>query len=488
MKILSSFLIFTLIFVQFTLAQNIVQDAVNTFKNNSAFSNASISFSAIDISTGTTIAELNPALSLPPASITKLFSTATALEVLGSDYKPTTRIYLEGKLDTNGILQGNIWIRGGGDASLGSKYYNEDGTEGQFLKKWVDTLMKLGIKGVTGFIIGDASEFGYSGIPDGWNWSDMGNYYGAGPSGLVLYDNMIRYTFKTGNFSGAKTELLSIQPTVPNFQFHNYITSSKKNSDNSFIYGAPYSLDRFGTGTLPIHSKAFVVKGSLPDPEFQIAYEFEKELEEKGIEVLNGAKSTRQTDTCRPTLKYGNEFKLIYTHYGESVLSIATLTNMKSVNLFAEELLCLSGYKLTDDGSTENSVNQLEKYWSTKIDFSGLYITDGSGLSRSNAISSKHFCNLLVYMSKSANYSNFLSTLPLSGCSGTLTSVCKNQLGHGRIRAKSGTMNRIKSYSGYVDSSSGKKIAFAIIVNNFNCSSSEVVNQMEKIFNTMAVY
>ena len=206
MKILRNCVIFIIICFQFVSAQNSVQDALVVFKNNSAFFNASISFCAIDLSNGTTIAELNPNLSLSPASITKLFSTATAFEVLGSDYKPSTRFYIEGELDSNGILNGNLWIRGGGDASVGSKYFNQDGNETDFLKLWCDTLKHLGIKSITGSVIGDASEFGYSGVPDGWNWSDMGNYYGAGPSGLVLYDNMIRYTFKTGNFVGAKTE------------------------------------------------------------------------------------------------------------------------------------------------------------------------------------------------------------------------------------------------------------------------------------------
>ena len=488
MKILSSIVILTLLSIEFVLGQNIVQEAVTNFKNNSAFINASISFYAVDIETDSVIAEHNPNLSLSPASITKLFSTATAIEVLGPNYTPTTRIYLEGNIDSNGILQGNIWVRGGGDASLGSKYYSEEGSENKFLEKWADTLSKLGLKGLTGGIIADASEFGYAGIPDGWNWSDMGNYYGAGPSGLVLYDNMVKYTFKTGSFAGAKTELISIFPTIQNFQFHNYITSSKKNSDNSFIFGAPYSLDRFATGTLPINNKAFVVKGSLPDPEYQLAFEFQKILTEKGIISKKEATGARQLDTGKITIRYSKDFKLVYTENGASILSIATHTNMKSVNLFAEELLCLTGYKLNNDGSTENSINQLEKFWRSKIDLTGMYIKDGSGLSRSNAISAKHFCNLLIQMSKSPNYAAFLSTLPLAGCSGTLSGVCKNQLGHGRIRAKSGTMNRVKSYSGYVESTSGKKIAFTIIVNNFNCSSSEVVNQMEKIFNTMSTY
>ena len=487
MKILSSFLIFIIFFFQFSIAQNSVEEAILNFKNYSAFSHASISFCAVDLTTGLTIAEHNQNLSIQPASIVKLFSTATAIEVLGSDYKPSTRFYIEGKVDTSGVLNGNLWIRGGGDASLGSKYFNEEGKEDQFLKNWLDTLKKIGIKLINGTLIADASEFGYGGIPEGWNWSDMGNYYGAGPSGLVLYDNMLRYTFKTGSYVGAKTELLSIHPEIPNFQFHNYITSSKKAGDNSFIFGAPYSIDRFGNGTLPVNSKAFVVKGSLPDPEFQMAYEFEKVLRSAGIIVQKGIKMARQMESDE-FIRYSDNFQLIYTHLGESVLSIATHTNMKSVNLFAEELLCLSGYKLMGFGSTEKSLKQLEKFWNKRIDFTGLYIKDGSGLSRSNAISSRHFCSLLQEMYKSPNYKDFLSTLPLAGCSGTLSGVCKNQIGHGKIRAKSGTMNRVKAYAGYVDSDSGKKIAFAIIVNNFNCSSSIVVDQMEKVLNVMAVY
>ena len=488
MKIVSSFVILALISIHFAFGQNSVQIAVTNFKNNTAFTNASISFCAINIAADSVIAEYNPNLSLPPASITKLFSTATALEILGPNYTPSTRIYLEGEIDSNGVLQGNIWIRGGGDASLGSKYYNEEGSENKFLENWADTLSKLGIKSVAGGIIADGSEFGYAGIPDGWNWSDMGNYYGAGPSGLVIYDNMLRYTFKTGSFAGSKTELISIFPTIKGFQFHNYITSSKKNSDNSYVFGAPYSLDRFASGTLPINNKAFVVKGSLPDPEFQLAYEFEKILTQKGVFSKKGAIAARQLDTCKITIRYTSNFKLVYTQVGASILSIATHTNMKSVNLFAEELLCLVGYKQTKDGCTENSISQLEKYWRPKIDLSGMYLKDGSGLSRSNAISARHFCSLLIEMTKSPNYAAFLSTLPLSGCSGTLSGVCKNQLGHGKIRAKSGTMTRIKSYSGYVESTSGKKIAFTIIVNNFNCSSNEVVNQMETIFNAMSTY
>ena len=160
---------------------------------------------------------------------------------------------------------------------------------------------------------------------------------------------------------------------------------------------------------------------------------------------------------------------------------------MKSINLFAEHLLCLSGYQVNNDGSLENSLTQIEKYWKTRMNFNGLYLKDGSGLSRSNAISAKHFSCLLVEMTKSNHFNDFLSTLPVAGVSGTLSSVCKNQPGEGRVKAKSGTINRIKSYSGYVESKSGQLIAFGFIVNNYNCSASQVVDLMERVFNVMAL-
>jgi D-alanyl-D-alanine carboxypeptidase/D-alanyl-D-alanine-endopeptidase (penicillin-binding protein 4) len=91
-------------------------------------------------------------------------------------------------------------------------------------------------------------------------------------------------------------------------------------------------------------------------------------------------------------------------------------------------------------------------------------------------------------MSESKNGTIFFGTLPVAGRSGTLTNLCKDQPGQGRIVAKSGTMNRVKSYAGYVNSKSGKKIAFAITINNYTSSSSAVTDKIEKLLNVLAVY
>lgn len=487
MKIQRILTLLVILIAQFDFAQNSVQKALNSFTASSEFTNAGISFYAVDLSTGEKIAEHNPKLALPTASTAKLFSTASAIDILGPNYTPETRIYIDGKIDTEGTLNGNVWIRGGGDVSLGSDYFTEDGHEKDFLKTWSDTLQKLGIKAISGAIIADGSEFGYTGVPKGWSWNDMGNYYGAGASGICLFDNMIKYTFKTGATAGSKTEITSLWPTVPGLVFHNYATSQNVTGDHCFIYGGPYSLDRFAEGSLPLNRSKFVVKGSLPDPEYQLAYEFYNQLLTAGITAKEGAKSVRQLDMIQKN-RYTTSYTLIYTHKGKTIQEIANLTNLKSINLFAEGLLCLVGYKQAGNGSTEEALKQVEKYWSAKFGFSGIFLNDGSGLSRNNGISASSFVDLLKAMSLSKNYDAFLKTLPIAGKSGTLAGLCRDQAGQGRIVAKSGTMDKIKSYAGYINSKSGKKIAFAIVVTNFNTSSSNVVSKMETVLNALAVY
>ncbi len=473
---------------QVALAQNpnSIQTAIDAFSSNGYFTNASVSFMAMDCSNGQILASKNPNIALSPASTTKLFATATAFQLLGKNYTPQTRIYLDGELTKEGVLNGNLWIRGGGDVALGSRYYNGEGREAEFLEKWADTLLKLGIKKINGAVVADASEFGYEGAPDGWNWGDMGNYYGAGASGLPIYDNMLRYTFQVGSKSGTKTTFLGTFPTVSGLNYINYINTGGS-GDNSYIYGAPYSMERFGTGTLGAGLGKFTVKGSLPDPESTFSQEFTRILKSKGIEVKEKPLGSRNLAPVSATSRYA-AMKLFFVHKGKNLNSIAWWTNMKSVNLFAEEVLCWIGYGTSGNGSVDNSVARMMNYWSGKINTIGLYITDGSGLSRSNAISANHFCEMLKYMTTSKEFDAFYATLPVAGVSGTLSSVCKNQPGEGKVHAKSGTMKRIKAYSGYVETKAGKRICFSIIINNFNCSSEYTVEQMEKVFNAMVLY
>lgn len=487
MKITSSILLSFLLLTNFILSQNKIETAVQSFVGKSGMEHASISIQVIDIEDGSVISEHNPELTLATASTAKLFSTGTAMDMLGPDYKALTRIYIDGDIDSNGVLNGNVWIRGGGDPSLGSKYFTKIGAQLEFMQQWIQALNEKGIKQINGGVIADASEFGYEGAPGGWNWSDLGNYYGAGPSGLTIYDNLINYKFSTSSVAGKDTKLSSMEPLVPGFVFHNYILSSNNSGDNAYLFGAPYSLDFFGTGTLPVNQNGFLVKGSLPDPEMQFAYEFNEALIAAGIKVLELPEAARTKEIKSKQSDYDKRI-LINTYSGKALSVIIKETNYRSVNLFAEHMINLIGYKKSGDGSTSSGLIVLEQHWKDKINTSGLQLNDGSGLSRTNAISAHHFTQFLAYMKKSTYGAEFIASLPVAGVSGTLQNVCKDGVGQNRIMAKSGSMTRIKSYAGYVDCVSGKSLAFAIIVNNQTCSSSELSARIQSLLNSIAAY
>lgn len=481
-------IIISALFYNLSLAQGQNADqltrSVHHFVNDQSLKNAAISIKVIDLSNDSTVAAHQPDMSLAPASTMKLFSTALAFEHLGPYYRPKTTFYTDGKIDSSGVLHGNIWIKGGGDPSLGSHFFNKRGDERAFLHQIVDSILKKGITKINGSIIADGSRFGYEGAPEGWSWGDLGNYYGAGPAGCTLFDNMTYLDFKTSNKLNDTTTINCIDPYVPGMSFYNTVSTSKWQRDNAYVYGAPYSLDRFVVGSLPFGKESFEVKASIPDPEMLLAQEVQYELAQK-ITITNPPNSYRILSYKNPEPSTYDTKNLLFSIQGETIKNIAYWTNMRSVNLFAEQLLCLVGLEKTGNGSTKSSINFAEKHWESKIS-SGLRISDGCGLSRKNVANAGNFCDLLKYVRETPLYEDFLETLPIAGKSGTLSRICRGQTADGRIMAKSGTMNRIKAYSGYVKTTSGKELAFAIIVNGHAISSSALVKKMEPFFNAMA--
>ncbi len=473
-----------LIFCQ-TENLNSVQKALNNFVQLNDLKGAAISFEVVDLNSGSQVALYNQQMGIIPASTVKLFTTATAIEYLGPYHKPVTRLYYTGKISSEGILDGNIIIRGGGDPTLGSRFYSKAGEERAFLYEWTKAIKELGIIQINGHVMADASDFGYDGAPAGWTWGDMGNYYGSWASGLSIFDNMTYLHFNTTTTSGDTSELYCIEPHVPGVEMDNRVHSGNVKGDNAYVFGAPYSKDWFVEGQLPLGKTNFKVKAAIPDPEELMSMEFTSALKKAGIGVKYHYQTMRKSISSKDL--YYKDAKLIMEYQGKDVNNIAHWVNQKSVNLYAEHLLCLIGLKRYGKGNTSNGVSAVFEFWKGKIDATTLRLTDGSGLSRNNAVSANHFVQLLKYMNEKGN-KEFEKTLPIAGKTGTLASMCRGQAGDGRVVAKSGTMSRIKSYSGYVNTKTGKKLAFALIVNNHTNSSAALTKQIETLFNAMASY
>jgi D-alanyl-D-alanine carboxypeptidase/D-alanyl-D-alanine-endopeptidase (penicillin-binding protein 4) len=449
------------------------------FVTNKSFSGAKISILAVDLSSFDTLMSYNPILPTATASTTKLFSTAMALELLGPDYRFETTLFTDGLIE-QGVLKGNLWIKGGGDVSFGSKYFNGEGKEYEEMDAWIDSLKKLGIHEIQGKVIVDGSSFGYEGTPSGWSAWDAGNYFGAFPAGLNFYDNVARYYFETGK-PGSRARLISTSPVQPNLQLINKITSASVKGDHSNLQGRAYDEHRIATGKLPAYQSSYMVRGSVANPEFNFAEVLKSRFLLDSFTVSGGVLPVRGI----PIPDYDCFYRLFAT-YGRSVQEITKWTNRKSVNLFAEGLLNGVAFKLTGDGSNSNARKIYNEFFASRIDTLGLRLYDGSGLSRNNRITAAHFCDLLNYMTQSPMADEFFNSLPVAGKSGTIIELCKGAAGDGRIYAKSGTMTGIKSYAGYINTLSGKKLAFAFVVNGYSCSQSTVKQQMEILLNHLA--
>ncbi|MCB9224102.1 MAG: D-alanyl-D-alanine carboxypeptidase/D-alanyl-D-alanine-endopeptidase [Crocinitomicaceae bacterium] len=463
-----------------------LQTAAESMLDFSKLKHAAFSFYVKDMSTGAVYGDLNGDMSIPSASTMKLVTTATAFQVLGSGYRFKTRIMYSGHIDTSGTLHGDVYVIGGGDPTLGSKYFTKYGEERDFLFEWADSLYALGIRKIDGRVIADGSLYHYDGVPSGWVWGDMGNYYGAGPAGLTIFDNLCEFHFKTGENDGDSTELTCITPYIPGINVRNYVTSANSSEDNAYVFGAPWSYDWYVRGSIPKQKHDFEVKASMPDPELVMALEFDYALEQTGIDVKYAVMTMRQLHANRPFTK--PELKEILTHESPYLTTIINVTNQRSINLFAEHILCQLSVESSGYGSTYNGTQICTKYWGNKIGADALNMTDGSGLSRSNSVSAKFLVDMLVYMNKSSNAERFKNSMAVAGKSGTMSGMCKGTTAVGRVYGKSGTMTRIKSYAGYVDSKSGKKLAYAMIINNHHCSNSQIRKYFENLMVKMSIY
>ncbi|MFL5731399.1 MAG: D-alanyl-D-alanine carboxypeptidase/D-alanyl-D-alanine-endopeptidase [Cytophagaceae bacterium] len=418
--------------------------------------------------------------SLIPASNLKIISTATALGILGEDFRYQTKLEYDGAI-SGGILNGNIYVSGSGDPTLGSSRFKDFPDMDMLTNLFCDKIMAAGIKKINGRLIADETGFDKNALPEHWMWTDIGNYYGAPACGLNFNENLYKLYFMPGSKQGDSTSILRTEPFIPGLTFINSVkTGSPGSGDNAYIYGAPYSYQRFITGTIPPGSTEFSIKGSAPDPAHMLLYTLAQKLIGRGVEV-----SLPQPQLQTPG--YSSERKNIYTQNSVSLKEIAKATNGSSINLYAEALLKTTGFKIKKNGSTKSGIRAVREYWSKKgLDTAGFFMNDGSGLSATNAIQANTFTQLLYLVGKESYAASFYESLPVCGVSGTMKNIGKGTAAEGRVAAKTGTINKVICYTGYVTIRNGQRYSFSILANNFDCSNSEIIRKLTRIMVLMA--
>lgn len=444
------------------------QHAIQNFRNNPLLRYANISVMVKDVTTGKVIEEYNAHNAVVPASTMKMVTTASALEILGSEYRFSTTLETDGELKTTGVLEGNLYIKGGGDPTLGSEKIGDI----NFLNQWVDAVKAAGIKKITGNIIAVESCLERQVINPRWTWEDMGNYYAPGIHAISYLDNSYKLFFNAGKFN-TTPEIIRTDPVVKGIQFKNYVKCTETKSDNAYLYGAPYSNERSVYGEIPANRTDFFIKGDLPHPAILLAQDFQSALSRANV-LVSGISAVQFDDVkCK---------SIIYTQFSPTLSEIIKEVNVNSNNHFAEYIFKQISLVTNNIGSTDASVAKISSYWKALgLPTDELFQCDGSGLSPTDAVSANFYVDLLVYMKKtSKNAPIFYNSLPVSGNNGTLKTFLSNTYLQGKIHAKSGTIARVKSYTGYIELKN-RSLAFAVLVNNANGTSKEVTAKIENL-------
>ena len=406
-----------------------------------------------NLNTGEVIDSYRPDHVVPPASVMKLLTTGAALETMGPGFRFPTILEYTGTIE-NGVLHGDLYIKGSCDPSLGWKGRTA------FLDKWLKAIREAGIQKIDGAVIADMTMLDAEAQNPNWLCEDAGNYYAPGIFALNYYGNTMNIVLQSGE-PGSVAKVLKTEPAVEDIYFINHIRCDKITYDGAFVSGLPYSRERYLTGAVPSNLGTFGVKGDLPNPGLLLARHLTNRLREAGITVKRDATYIADYNPLTPPRT------VIYTHYSEPLSAIIKETNVNSNNLYAEALFRYLGTRYTLPGTIHNSQDLLRDYWRRRgVNIQNAIIKDGCGLAPQDAVSAKTFVQLLTIMSRSENKEAWLASLPVSGQSGTLKSLCPQTELEGRIHAKRGTIAGTKNFAGYIDMPNGDTWVFAILINS----------------------
>ncbi len=448
------------------------QTALQRFLDNEALESASVGVQVTDLKTGRNIVSYNAKKSLTPASITKLITTATALETLGADYRFATRVATDAE-NPNRVL-----VLGSGDPTLGSWVFEKN--RNSFFIQATESLKKeLSPKEEYEIYVVD-NLFGYDGISPEWTWIDIGNYYAAGSYGISIFDNTYKLFFNTTD-KNAPPKLLRTEPSIPNLQFQNRLTLNTSGRDNGYIYGAPFSYERSVRGNIPAGRTEFSIKGDIPDPGMFLGETLRDYLSHAGFKI-------KKVETARSDYFASKENsrpigKIVHTEISPPLSEIVREVNVTSNNHYAEHLIRTLGRNQNADiysDALQEGIDFINRFWKEKrVSVSSLTLYDGSGLAPQNAFSPQFLTEILAYMHiKSSVSKAFFDSLPKAGKEGTVRSFLKGTKYDGKIVLKSGSIGGVLTYAGYLVSGN-KKYAFTVMVNKFNGTRSQVKSAIE---------
>lgn len=438
-------------------------EAMDKLSGDGQFSNATIALS-VSGSGGETIFRENGDLGINPASSLKVVTSSAAFELLGKNFRFTTRISIAKSPDGKGDM---LIIAGSGDPSFGSDRWRQTRPEAIF-SLITETLKRNNITSLPGGIYIHHPGFTYQPVPHGWVWEDVGNYYGAGAWGLNWKENAFEIDLFPGKNAGDPVTVTATRPLRMADRITSFVvTGAKGTGDKSLVFSAPHQQDVFITGTIPPEQK-LTIGASLPDPPLTFGNELKDFLIASGIitgPVVTFNSNLRAGKTLEP-----ENVKELIVYKSPPLDSLNYWFMNKSINLYGEAFIKAIAFQKSGEASTEKGVEIVQDYFYEKgIAKGSLKMIDGSGLSPSNRVTTTGLVKVLQFAQTRPWFNSFYFGLPAMN----------------KMKLKSGYMEGVRSYTGIVTAGNGRKYFVAFAVNNFHGNAGEVRQKMWKLLDVL---
>lgn len=405
--------------------------------------------------TGRVLYSVNGSKPFIPASNMKLLTAATAIEALGPDYEFATILFARGTV-SEGTLNGDLILHGGGDPTLGGRYDAEDALV--IFGRWADVLKAKGITRVTGDVVGDDSFFDRTYRHPSWDRYPAWKWYYTTTSALSVNDNCVAVTVQPAGSSGAAA-LISVLPPGAPVRFANGCKTHAQKHSIWFDREAGSDEIKVG-GYVRLGTQGYTHLVTVPDPPALAAAALRAALQTGGIAVDGRARAAAPGESAPA----GSPALCVRRTRLAPVLGTML---QYSHNHYAEQVVKVIGAETTGRGTWEAGLARMGDL-AGRLGFrsSEFVLDDGSGLSRDSRMPPALLATLLVAMARSEAGGQFVGMLAVPGGDGTLGGRLLKEPYRSRLHAKTGYLNGAGALSGYARTQSGEEVAFSIIVND----------------------
>jgi D-alanyl-D-alanine carboxypeptidase/D-alanyl-D-alanine-endopeptidase (penicillin-binding protein 4) len=433
----------------------------------------------VDAESGETLYEQNADKYFVPASNMKLFTTALALAKLGPEYRFHTTLETHGTISSEGVLGGDLALVGRGDPNLSNRKFpyelkeEFDGPQEKALAGLADALVAKGVKEISGDVIGDDSYFPRERYPNGWEIDDMVWEYGAAISAIVVDDNTVALTLTPGEQAGNPVQG-AVAPATPDFTVENdVVTSAADVKPDLTLTREPGSNIVVVKGSLPAKSAPRKLVLAIEEPAQHAATLLKRLLEDRGIKIGGVAKARHSQDGG------SGDPAVLAEHVSVPLGDAVKLINKISQNLHTEMLLRTAARQNGVWATTDELMKvPADFYAAAGIAPEDVIQTDASGLSRHDLVTPRAVATLLSFAQKQSWFGPYYGSLPVAGVDGTLEDRMKNTAAAARIHAKTGSVEHVRTLSGFAETPDGRRVIFSFLSNNQGGKSHEAADAL----------